>query len=116
MDSFYIEDNEHDNNFIYCVYCKDDNGITILKKAYKSKLAAYNYAITKITTLLNIINNEFKQTKPLPVNAQVIYTLFNMKHGDYIDQYEYFKQHYIKFFQFVAKPPVMFFVCKLQLI
>jgi len=119
MDSYYYNDNDDDNeNFIYCVYCKDDNGITILKKAYKSKLAAYTYAITKITTLLNIISNEFKQspTKILPTNAQVIYTLFNLKDGNYIEQYNYFKENYIKFFQYVAKPPIMFFVCTLQLI
>ena len=112
------DDNESNNSFIYSIYCKDESGITILKKAYKSKLAAYTYAITKITTLLNIINDEFKQTntRTLPTNAQIIYTLFKLKDGDFIEQYNYFKEHYIKFFQYVAKPPIMFFVCTLQLI
>lgn len=104
---------------IYAVYCKDNSGINILKKAYKSKSQAYTYAINKITMLLNIIDEEFRhnsQHSILPVGAQVIYTLYKMKNGDDISQYLYFKDNYVKFFQYVAKPPVMFFVTALQLI
>lgn len=104
---------------IYAIYCKDDSGVTILKKAYKSKTQAYSYAVNKIKTLLNIINEDFKQNSEnriLPVGAQVIYTLFNMKEGYDIDQYEYFKENYIKFFQYTARKPVMFYVSTLQLI
>ena len=115
-------DDKDNNNIeeitnIYAVYCKDTNGVTILKKAYKSKYKAYKYAITKITTLLNIIDEEFKaEKKMLPVGAQVIFTLLKMKEGNDIEQYEYFKENYVKFFQHVARPSVMFFVCTLELI
>jgi hypothetical protein len=104
---------------IYAVYCKDESGITILKKAYKSKAQAYRYVITKIKTLLNIINEDYKQNSEnhiLPVGAQVVYTIFNMKEGNDIEQYEYFKENHIKFFQHVAKKPVMFYVSTLELI
>jgi len=106
------------NQIVYCVYCKDNSGITILKKAYINESDAYTYVIKKITTLLDIINEEFKHTrnKILPVNAQVIYTLFKLKSGNDIEQYNYFKDNHVKFFQYVTKPPVMFFVCPLQLI
>lgn len=103
---------------IYAVYCKDENGITILKKAYKSKLEAYKYVISKITTLLNIIDTEFKSSEKriLPVGAQVIFTLYKMKEGNYMEQYEYFKDNYTNFFRYVGKPPIMFFVSPLQLV
>lgn len=104
---------------IYAVYCKDESGITILKKAYKSKAQAYRYVINKIKTLLNIINEDFKQnseSRILPVGAQVVYTVFHMKEGNDIDQYEYFKENYVKFFQYAARKPVMFFVSTLELV
>jgi hypothetical protein len=104
---------------IYAIYCKDESGITILKKAYKSKVQAYTYALNKIRTLLNIINEDYKhnsESRILPVGAQVIYTLFQMKNGNDIDQYEYFKENYVKFFQHVARKPVMFYVSTLELI
>jgi hypothetical protein len=103
---------------IYAVFCKDQNGITILKKAYKSKLAAYTYAVSKITTLLNIIDTEFKNSDKhiLPVGAQVIFTLYKMKDGNVFEQYEYFKENHQKFFQHVARHPIMFFVSILELI
>lgn len=104
---------------IYTVYCKDENGITILNKAYKSKERAYKYVINKITTLLNIINDDYiknSENHILPISAQLIYTLFKMKEGDDILQYEYFKEHHSKFFQYVARKPVMFYVSKLELI
>jgi hypothetical protein len=91
----------------------------LLKKAYKSKSAAYKYVVNKITTLLNIINEEFKQTSKhgiLPVRAQLIYTLYNMKKWDDIKQYEYFKENYIKFFQYTSRKPIMFYVSTLELI
>lgn len=103
---------------IYVVYCKDDSGINILNKAYKSKFNAYKYAVDKITTLLNLISEDFKKSenKILPIGAQVIYTLYNMKKGNYYDQYDYFKANYMKFFQHVARKPVMFYVSALELI
>lgn len=103
---------------VYAVYCKDENGVTILKKAYKAKLKAYQYAVNKITTLLNIIDNDYKQNSEnriLPVGAQVIYTLYKMKDGNVFDQYEYFKENCVKFFQHTARKPVMFYVCTLEL-
>jgi hypothetical protein len=105
-------------NQIYAVYCKDNSGITILKKAYKSKSSAYKYVVNKITTLLNIIDEEFKQTSEhhiLPLGAQIIYTLYKMKDSDYVDQYEYFKENHVKFFQYTAKNPIMFYVSTLDL-
>ena len=99
---------------IYVVYSKDENGITILKKAYTSELQAYEYIINKITKLLDIIKQNTKHNI-LPIGAQVIYTLYHSKHT-YIEQYEYFKEHHIKFFQHVAKQPVMFYIIPLQLI
>lgn len=104
---------------IYVVYCKDENGITILKKAYKSEEKAYAYAVSKITTLLNIIDKEFKDDSVnhiLPVGAQVIFTLYKIKDGDTLSQYEYFKENHKKFFQYVVRHPIMFYVSKLDLI
>lgn len=109
-----IQDIKH----IYAVYCKDNSGINILKKAYKSKSQAYTYVINKINTLLNIIDEEFKQISKhnvLPVGAQVIYTLYKMKQGNDLEQYEYFKDNHIKFFQYTARQPIMFYVSKLDL-
>lgn len=112
-----MEDTEEITH-IYAVYCKDESGITLLKKAYKSKSIAYKYVMNKITTLLNIIDVEFKQNSQhsiLPVGAQVIYTLYKMKEGNYIEQYEYFKENHIKFFQYIARKPIMFYVSTLEL-
>lgn len=103
---------------LYAVYCKDENGVTILKKAYKAKLRAYKYVINKITTLLNIIDEDYRKNSEhniLPVGAQVIYTLYKMKEGNVFDQYEYFKENHVKFFQHTARKPVMFYVCTLEL-
>lgn len=107
------------NQEIYVVYCKDDNGITILKKAYSSESQAYQYVINKITQLLDIIVTDYKensQYKVLPVGAQIIYNLYHSKNYNYIEQYEYFKEHHVKFFQYVAKQSVMFYISPLQLI
>jgi hypothetical protein len=103
---------------IYVVFCKDENGVNILKKAYKSKYEAYKYANSKITTLLNIIDDEFKHSDKhiLPVGAQVIFTLYKMKDGSCMEQYEYFKENYKNFFRHVGKPPIMFLVSTLDLI
>lgn len=103
---------------IYSIFCKDESGITILNKAYKSKLQAYKYAVYKITSLLNIINQDFienSQCHVLPMGANIIYTLYNMK-NDEISKYEYFKENYIQFFQHLKRPPVMFYVSTLELI
>lgn len=120
-DSEEIKNTDKDINeikHIYAVYCKDNSGITLLKKAYKSKSNAYKYVINKITTLLNIIDEEFRQASKhnmLPVGAQVIYTLYKMKQDNDLEQYEYFKDNHIKFFQYTARQPIMFYVSKLDL-
>jgi hypothetical protein len=104
---------------IYAIYCKDESGVTLLKKAYKSKSQAYSYAVNKITTLVNIINEDYKknsETHILPISAQVIYTIFMMKSGNDLEQYEYFKENYVKFFKYVSHKPVMFYVSTLELI
>lgn len=106
-------------NHIYAVYCKDESGITLLKKAYKSKSSAYKYVVNKITTLLSIIDENFKKNSTnhiLPVGAQVIYTLYKMKQDNYIEQYQYFEENHIKFFKHVARNPIMFYVSILELI
>lgn len=106
---------------IYIVYCLDNqiqnNGVTILKKAFKIEQNAYDYALQKISKLLDIISNEYKQSdnKILPVGAQVIYTLFQMKQGNGNEQYEYFKDNYKMFFKYILRDPIMFYVSKLQL-
>jgi hypothetical protein len=105
-------------NHIYAVYCKDESGIHLLKTAYNSKSIAYEYVVNKITTLLNIIDEEFKQNSQshmLPIGAHVIYTLYKMKTGNHIEQYEYFKENHIKFFNYTDRKPIMFYVSTLEL-
>jgi hypothetical protein len=41
--------------------------------------------------------------------------LYKMKDSDYVDQYEYFKENHVKFFQYTAKNPIMFYVSTLDL-
>jgi hypothetical protein len=104
------------STFIYIIYSKDNKGIKILNKAFYHEKKAYDYVLNKIKTLLNIINDEFKErpNRTLPLGAQVIYVIFQQKYG--IDQYDYFKENYIKYFQYVCKEPLMFFVSKLNII
>jgi hypothetical protein len=104
---------------IYAIFCKDESGITILNKAYKTKSQAYKYAVNKITSLLNIINEDFvnnSENHILPMGAQIIYTLYNMKNGNDISQYEYFNENHIKFFKHIKRHPIMFYVSTLELI
>ena len=101
--------------YIYTVYSKDDSGIKLLNKAFKSKEKAYEYALNKVKKLLDIINDEFKYAI-LPIPAQLIYVLFKQKEFSIFKQYEYFRQNYIDFFKHILKEPIMFFVSELQLV
>lgn len=105
-----------EQKLIYTVYSKDNDGIKLLKKAFYSKNKAYEYALNKIITILNIINEEFKDTenKTLPLGAQVIYVLFNNMYG--LEKYNYFKDNHIKFFRHVLKDPIMFYVAELNIV
>jgi hypothetical protein len=108
---------------IYTVYFKEiiqeNNNYVFLKKAFKQKELAYEYTISKITTLLNNINDEFKTKKEyynvLPIGAQVIFISYN-KLNNNIDKYNYYKENYIQFFRYVLKPPIMFCVSEHNLI
>jgi hypothetical protein len=92
---------------IYTVYFKEiiqeNNNYVFLKKAFKQKELAYEYTISKITTLLNNINDEFKTKKEY----------YNVLP---IDKYNYYKENYIQFFRYVLKPPIMFCVSEHNLI
>lgn len=106
---------------IYIVFCKtmDDNGsniehINLLNKAFVSKDQAYEYAVLKITKMLNNINEEYKTGEYnkqciLPLHAISIYVLYTQKY-DIIEKYEYFLSEYIKFFNGISFPPTMFYV------
>ena len=112
-----MEQSDNEIEKIYTVYCKDTSGITLLKKAFRLEYKAYEYAILKITTLLNIINEEYKLSpaKTLPTTAQSIFVLYNMKY-DHREKYDYFKENHIRFFRYVMREPIMFYVSQLQLI
>lgn len=115
---FHYDYDDFDKDYIYTVYSKDNNGIKLLNKAFVSKQKAYEYALNKIKTLLNIINDEFKETNngTLPLAAQVIYVLFKQKEYSTFEQYNYFKENYKAFFRHTLKEPIMFFVSELHLI
>lgn len=104
--------------FIYTVYCKDLNGITLLNKAFIEKDDAYNYAVTKISKLLAIINTEFVQNtkeKIMPLECTLINLHYKLN-NDIYEKYIFFQKNYKRFF-FVAKlDPIMFFVSTLELI
>lgn len=106
------------NKYVYTVYCKHNLQITLLNKAFKSEITAYQYALIKIKQLLSIINEEFKESVNgiLPLGAQVIYFLFQQKSYDDIEQYEYFKENYKDFFKYILREPTMFFISRLEII
>ena len=101
---------------VFTIYCKteDENKIpyfNLLKKAFRCKFSACQYAISKITQMLNEISIEYKDSeyRTLPIHSSVIYTLFNMKRVP-IEKYEYFLQEHKKFFRGISYTPTMFFV------
>jgi hypothetical protein len=108
---------------VYTIFSKttDNENIphfTLLKKAFRTRNSACEYAISKITTMLNEINNDYKQNderRILPIHATLIYTLYNMK-GDDVEKYEYFLAEYKKFFHGISFPETMFFVSEHKLI
>lgn len=106
------------HKYVFTVYCDHHSQITLLNKAFTSELNAYEYALTKIKKLLSIICTEFKNTPngTLPLGAQVIYVLFEQKEYNVFEQYDYFMDNYIKFFQYVIKEPTMFFISRLEII
>lgn len=104
--------------FIYTVYSKDINGITLLNKAFNKKENAYNYAVIKILQLLDIIASEFKDNSPnriTPISATIIHVNFRMK-NDIIEKYDYFKENYLEYFNSVKRSPILFFVSTLELL
>jgi len=115
-------DNENLDN-IYIVFSKttDNENIphfTLLKKAFRTKSSACEYAVSKITTMLNEISNDYKlndERRILPLHAILIFTLYNNRH-DHIDKYEYFLAEYKKFFHGISFPETMFFVSEHKLI
>jgi hypothetical protein len=117
LDFDYNEvDDDYCKEYLYTVYCKDNTGVTLLKKAFRTKSSAYKYALNKIKRLLTIINDEFKNTDVgiLPLHANIIYVVFQKKYD--IEQYEYFKENYEMFFKYIVKDPVMFFVARLEIV
>lgn len=124
-----IVNNEDDKNnkidTIYTVFCKiidldNVSHFNLLKKAFKTKYSACEYAVSKITTMLNEINIEYRngehsKYRVLPIHATVIYVLYSKKY-DPIDQYEYFLSEYNKFFHGINFPKTMFFVSEHKLI
>jgi hypothetical protein len=115
-------DNENLDN-VYTVFSKttDNENIphfTLLKKAFRSRSSACEYAVSKITCMLNEISNDYKlnsEHRILPIHATVIFTLYNNKH-DAIEKYEYFLAEYTKFFHGISYPKTMFFVSEHKLI
>lgn len=103
-----IIDNENNENIRF----------NLLKKAFRSRSLACEYAVSKITTMLNEISNDYKQNdelRILPLHATVIFTIYNMKNCD-IDKYEYFLAEYKNFFHGISFPTTMFFVSEHKLI
>ena len=118
------QSNLNEIKHVFTVYSKeiikdDIINYVFLKKAFKQKELAYEYTVSKITSLLNSINDEFKTKKEyyyiLPIGAQTIYMSYN-KLNNNIDKYNYYKENYIQFFRYVLKTPVMFCVSEHNLI
>lgn len=118
-----IQLNLNEINHVFTVYSKeiiqDNVKYVFLKKAFKQKELAYEYTVSKITSLLDNINDEFKTKKEyynvLPIGAQLIYTMYNNLKNNY-DKYNYYKQNYIQFFRYVLKTPIIFCVSEHNLI
>lgn len=108
---------EESLQFIYTISCKDLNGTTLLKNAFKHKIDAIEYVIKKLDTLLQIISDEYKKSivKILPIHSSIIYTMYQMK-NDNIEKYDYFLDNYKNFYRGVSRDPLMFFVSKHTLI
>ena len=110
--------------YIYTVYSKSENDseskIKILNKAFKIEKDAYIYALSKIKTIINVIKNDIyekKGSKIMPtVFTSMVDTLFIMKEGNYIDQYDHFLKNYKKFFNELNMEPIMFFISCHELI
>lgn len=115
--------NLNEIDHVFTVYSKeiiqDNVKYVFLKKAFKQKELAYEYTVSKITSLLDNINDEFKTKKEyynvLPIGAQLIYTMYNNLKNNY-DKYNYYKQNYIQFFRYVLKTPIIFCVSEHNLI
>jgi hypothetical protein len=123
INMLYKEAEYENMNTVYTIFSKtidseDKPQFTLLKKAFRTKHTACEYAVSKITTMLNEISNDYKQNderRILPLHATLIYTLYNMK-GDDIEKYEYFLAEYNKFFHGISFPKTMFFVSEHKLI
>lgn len=108
---------------IYTVFSRTTSNenfssFNLLKRAFKTKTSAYEYAVYKISSMLNEISNDYKQNSKchtLPIHASVIYTLYNMKHCN-IEKYEYFLAEYNSFFHGVNFDKTMFFVSEHKLV
>lgn len=117
IDKLYKEADYDNMDNIYTIFSKtiDNENIphfTLLKKAFRIKSSAYEYAVSKITNMLNEISNDYKQNderRILPLHATLIFTMYNMKSND-IEKYEYFLTEYNKFFHGISFPKTMFFV------
>jgi hypothetical protein len=115
-------DNDNLDN-VYTVFSKttDNENIphfTLLKKAFRSRSSACEYAVSKITSMLNEISNDYKlnsEHRILPIHATVIFTVYNMKNCDE-DKYEYFLAEHTKFFHGISFPKTMFFVSEHKLV
>jgi len=124
MNPLYKQTDDDDKN-IYTIFSKiidNENNenirFNLLKKAFRSRSLACEYAVSKITTMLNEISNDYKQNdelRILPLHATVIFTIYNMKNCD-IDKYEYFLAEYKNFFHGISFPTTMFFVSEHKLI
>lgn len=122
INNLYDKSDYENMDKIYTIYRKtienENTDFTLLKKAFKTKELACEYAVSKITTMLNEISNDYKlndERRILPLHAIVIFTLYNNKY-DPIDKYEYFLTEYKKFFHGISFPTTMFFVSEHKLI
>lgn len=121
--SILFKEEYQNTDTVYTIFSKtiDNENIphfTLLKKAFKSRSSACEYAVSKITTMLNVISNDYKQNTRqciLPIHANVIYTVYNMKFND-IDKYEYFLEEHTRFFHGISFNKTMFFVSEHKLV
>jgi len=101
--------------YIYIVYNKSNDKIKILNKAFKQEKDAYIYALSKIKTIIYIIKNDIGKVLPTPFTS-MIDTLFLMKEGDNIDQYDHFLKNYKQFFNELNIEPTIFLISRHELI